>query len=661
MKKLILTLIIIVITGSGLSAQEFPYAAAGPGGIFVFCGKEIPRGFTYEVQRSGPGGDWKSVAFLKFESTRRTFYEDLIKFNSINPYWEIPAEANRATIWNFIERTGNTDSIPLYGTLPSFRLALGTAFYDPDVKRGESYSYKIIVSNADGRTEEKSAAPVLFAPRKPEIGLKNIYLSTEESRMHLRFLAHGKDIHSVRLFRQNYLQSDFEDISPEAGFMTRRDSVFYVAIDPTVQRKAIYRYFATPYDMYGNAGENSDTVLTTNMIDKSESYVQAIRSRPLPEENAVEITWRLDPPPFLRSVDIYKSPNYDSGYVFLASALPTDTSFKDFAVNPIETYFYYIVINGAYGRGAPSPRVNAMLTANRKAVAPAYLEAKAANNGVTLNWSKPSPDTRGYYLFRSSNMGGDSLIQITDIILTDSAQVSYTDSLAGANSPVLTYAVKSVNTSYDVSEFSPDATVVVAGESYPISAPLSIAALPRDGKILIQWETPDAQNYSVAGYKLYRRLLKKDGEDSTDLAVIATITDPETNYYEDGDVIEGSNYMYTVSSIGITGKASELSGAATAYMPAFPPMAIQSLVAARAENGVALNWNVTRQSGIKNYRVYRLLSKGAPTLLTELPSAANFYLDAAAPKDERCFYAVTCVNNKGSESKIDSWTPAQGE
>ncbi|OGU13346.1 MAG: hypothetical protein A2X61_14685 [Ignavibacteria bacterium GWB2_35_12] len=662
MKISFLILLAILLSFDISFAQfDYPYAVQGPEGIYIMCGNKIPKDFVYEVFRSDEGKDeWILLKVLSFKQNYDAFYQELVNVNSHNNIYELPDERFKPNIWDFIIKTNDVDSVPLYGGLPMYREALGTAFYDMDVKKGNSYKYKIVISKTNSPDKESLTKPIKFSTFIPNLKLKSFYQNVEENRIYLRYYASEHiGLMKVKIFRCNYMQTDFVEISPFAGFSNRHDSLIIGVIDTLVHKKNIYQYYAVPYDLYGNPGIPSDTIRIINLINKAESYIKALHTESIDSLNSIRIRWKCDVPEFLRTIDIYKSENYDKGYRRVGSVSPGDTQYVDNQVNPIVTYFYYLIINNAYGQSIPSSRITGMLGPVRKAEAPMELEAESKNGVVKLKWRKPTADTRGYYVFRSDMNQNDTLTQITDIIITDSLNVEYKDSLKNVRSISLAYAVKSVNTSYDISPLSE--LVYISPEiKITLENPINLRAKYNFGSILLTWTDVAEWDKNIIGYNLYRKILKADGTDSTAfIRINGKAEDNSMNYYDDSTAEEGVTYLYSVESFSVGESKSSLSAPAVIEVPVFRPVSISSLNVARINDGAMLKWNRTMQENIKEYRIYRLTQTKDAILVATIPFETESYLDKNAPIGESCFYAITCVNNKNKESKIDDWVGAE--
>jgi hypothetical protein len=65
------------------------------------------------------------------------------------------------------------------------------------------------------------------------------------------------------------------------------------------------------------------------------------------DQLAIKLRWKSSEVPNLRSISIFRSLNYDSGYTLYSKVPPTDTTFIDKNVEPITNYYYYLVFYGA--------------------------------------------------------------------------------------------------------------------------------------------------------------------------------------------------------------------------------------------------------------------------------------------------------------------------
>ncbi len=660
MKKIAFLCLMGLLNLWQINAQiKYPYAAAGPEGIYVMCSNQIPRGFSYQVLRSVKGSDqWTDIQTLTFSSTFDEFYRDVEMANGHNSMYPLPAEKYKGVLWQMIQGTDDADSIPFYGPVPMYREALGITCYDRTAQKNTSYVYKIIEKKPGITDTEALTESVEFPAPVMDYQIKFFRQNPLETHVHLNFYVGMQNkIYSVAAFRRYYLQSDFVAIQAPVGLSFVNDSLQAWVIDTTTIKKAIMQYYVVPYDLYGNPGQPSDTARVINLIEKGESLITGLHTTNRKEDNSITVTWQCTVPEFLRSVDIYRSEDYEKGYRLIGSAAPHDTAYTDHQVNPITTYYYYLVINNAYGQSGKSARIAGMLEANREAAVPLDLRAETKPGMVVLKWNRPSGDTRGYYVMRSDD-GSGNFRQLGDLYINDSLSVTYVDTLGNLNSLSLAYAITSENTSYDI---SPMTAPVFVTPILPIqiTSPVNLVTHCHDSLVLITWDETTLLDPNVLGYRILRKILNQDGTDSTAYQALIPNQDVVTlNYFEDLAVQEGVSYEYQVIAIGPNNQQSEGSISSIIRIPVFKPMSVASLSVYRTDEGILLNWEKTLQPDIVKYKIYRWQDGQPPAPLAAVEASQTSYLDQTIQKDVVYLYAVTCTNSKNIESRIDEWTSA---
>ncbi len=627
-------------------------------GFYLDITNKIEKNRFYKILRKqGKDTNFKEIAILKSPDKFETFYNNLILSNSKNPIYDLPEPTYLPKLWEISFVTKSLDSIPIYGKLPYFQEALGCGYYDNLIENGISYVYKIELYRDNQLVNEFTTRPLTFNKTIPDC---RIHLSSFEAQgkyIKLSFSSSTREKpYKIKLFRNIYLQTDFLEIKPNILYNKLGDSIYARILDTNVIEGIIYNYYAVPVDLFGNMGIPSDTIRVINSFNKSESYIQAIRTRSIDSLNSIQISWQCEVPEYLKSINIFRSNNYDGEYKLIGSSLPQDTSFLDNQVNPIQTYFYYLVINDVFGESTRSPRVSGMLQANKKAEAPLDFKVTNEDGNIKLTWRRPSADTRGYYVFRTTAQENDTLIQISDLILSNDLEINYIDTIKNINTPLLGYAVKSVNTSYDISPTT-EIEYVNPQSNQILPTPMNLRAINQDGKILLTWEESLLNNLEVRGYNVYRKILKNDGTDSTEfLKLPSSIENEANNFYVDSTLSEGINYLYAIEAVGFNGNKSSLSAPTIVFLPKSRPISIQSIYFGVSEKGILLQWEKTLQDSIVFYNIYRLKENEKPIKIASIKSDTAEYFDNYTVDDDPIFYAITCVDAKGNESEIEEWT-----
>lgn len=666
----ILAITFIFLCNCIFAQNNYPRLTICKDGIFIECGNEIPRNFSYKIQKTFAGKEeWEDLVILHFSGDKQVFFNDLYNLQETIDFNFLFNQSFDDQLWDFIGKTAISDSVPFAGVVPIYLAALKTAYFDSDVKLGSEYKYKVtrIDKNANSSGENVSK-PIKFNEKKNDIKLSNSKALPGDENVILEYKVGYNDgsFYRAKIFKSVYLQTDFEDAGLSAGISSREGNLIISCTDTNVREGGIYLYFVVPYDKFGNAGAPSDTVRVNNTSSNSKSIAAELRAISDTANKAIILKWKYMQHKDLVGINIYKSTNYDKDYELIANLSKEDSVYIDGNVNPIQTYFYYIETQTVFGRSVPSTRVIGMLEAAYKAIAPHTIDAiNTADNIVKITWSKPSVDTRAYYVFRSVNMEDSNFVQVSCQILDDTSNViTYYDTVNIQNLYSYYYAIKSENTSYDISPFSEKVSVSIQKPKMDLPVPMNLNARSAgDGSVLLVWDNMEEIDYaySIASYKVYRKILKSSGEDSTDFVELNNSQEefPEiNNYFEDKDIKPGITYLYAVKTIGKNGEESALSAPTQAYIPIFRPLSIQNISAVKVDGseGITLSWNKTSQTKVVKYKIYRKKIGSPQELISELEPETEQYIDKTNLNPSDIFYAITCVDIDGIESSIEEWS-----
>jgi hypothetical protein len=373
------------------------------------------------------------------------------------------------------------------------------------------------------------------------------------------------------------------------------------------------------------------------------------------KENALRITWKIDNPADIVSVDLYKGVEYDGRYVKVGSFSPADSAYDDRAINPITTYFYTIVQNAAFGRSFPSGRISAMLPASGKNLFPPMnVRAERTDETVKLTWSRTERDTRGYYVYRSDSFTG-RMQQASSLILSEDSVVHFIDSVKKLPaSSVWVYAVADVNTSYEIGPLSEK--IPVPGVNAFMPTPADVSARLENGAIHLLWTDLSEEYAGVSGYWIYRRAEDADGKEVEPQKRITTVPlFGKVSAYQDTSIEEGVRYFYSVQAVGLDISETGAPGMETGcFVPVSLPLPPANTKAFNTDKGVALQWDMPADPTITEVRIYRISQGSDWTLLKSLQKTAEDFTDNTVKKNVTYFFRIATVNAKDRESKTGS-------
>ncbi len=276
---------------------------------------------------------------------------------------------------------------------------------------------------------------------------------------------------------------------------------------------------------------------------------------------------------------------------------------------------------------------------------PKSLTASGGNGQVVLTWEAPSSNgtapVTNYEIYRGTTTGGESHLTTVGDVRT------YTDG-AVTNGQVYYYEVAAVSSAGE----GPRSNEASATPQSVPSAPRSLAAVPGDGRVMLNWQTPASNGGSaITTYSVYRGT---SAGTETLLAILGTVLS-----YEDSGLTNGQPYYYRVSannSVGEGPLSNEIS-----VMPATVPSAPNSLAATAASGEITLTWSAPTSNGgtsITGYNMYRGTSTGTELLLKNV-GVVLAYTDAGLANGQTYYYEVAAVNavGEGPKSKEATATP----
>jgi hypothetical protein len=447
------------------------------------------------------------------------------------------------------------------------------------------------------------------------------------------------------------LQSSFNEINPASTYFYQNDSLFLYLADLSVVSKYIYEYVVQPYDDFGNLGKPSDTTQVENVKKYDETpLLTGFKSVSLDEKKAIKLSWNFPSVNNLRNITVYRSTNFDKGYQPIASLKPSDTQFVDTRVEPVKTYYYYLVIQGAYGNSPASAKIAGMLkTSNKLSVAPKSIKIEQLSVGNKISRQKVEKETIGYYVYRSVGYRTE-LKQYSTMIYADSSIASFVDSVQYLKKgQSYSYAVVAVNTN---NQKSPISVRVIANPlKKELPTPLNLQVFKHAKGAFLVWEDMSEVDPHVIGYQVYRNKFDKNGQIIENSKILnSNLFYGGSNSFIDSTLEKGVMYSYAIKATGIENSTSALGNKVSFLLPEMSPYPPSGLKAIGTKEGVLLQWDNTISQQVKSYKIYREKLGKKPKLVAEIDSKNTFYEDKLSDKATTWFYTISVVTLEGVES-----------
>lgn len=648
--------ITLMLTPLPALAQNDVYTRKGAFGQYVYCGKDIPKGFRYIIERSTRKADWTAIGQTAFVNDSTHFYHKLATATSLNIAYLMPDANSRAAIWNYIQRASIVDSIPYHSAYPSFLQALGTVFYDTTASPGQVYHYRISRSDRSGSIEVVSSTNAAIATSKAH----TVYAEPFETHVNLRYYSFDKVLPAtMRLYRETYLQSGFQELQAVSAKVADDGRVFFHVTDSLVRPGIVYRYFAVPYDVWGNAGLPSDTVRLSNDLGNDSPLLRKFTAVGDTGQRAIRLQWEVTNPARLEGAAIYRSPFYEAQeYVYIGSANAKETVFYDRGIMPGHAYYYSIVLRHAKGRTNPSIRANGLLPASKSdiSLAPSELNVSDMGNGkLQLRWTRPGNDVKGYYLYRDIR-DGRGFVQRSELIQIHTHTVEYMDSLSSSHDGQIAYTVRTLNLSDNLSHPS-EAVSVYAIYNNTKAVLLHPPSVVWNGKTaMLHWQASSADNNSPYVSFQIQRQESDGGKQFDEYKTLSPELPAYQNYWEDSTYTVGKTYNYRILAHNPNGEWSE--GASTRHYIAKSKILSPAGLRIRNDgNKVHLLWDSFVQEGVAKYRILRHngVDTNDPVVLAEIDSSRHSYTDTPPTGQDIYYYTVVSINKEDVASEVNNW------
>ncbi len=652
----IFSLLAILSFQAYLVAQPVNFAKPGPQGIYLFLGDKIPSGKTiasYEIERRESKGAWQPIAEIKAPATFQDFKSAVEKARQLLPSQPLPQDGKLQQIYDKAIQSGTTDSLKGTALQYPVKIGLGLIFYDATATKGKEFQYRLTEINPNGIPGSSRISEEVTMPFKASFDeVTYVESSRSENTVYIKWKSTGKN--SSPLFMIHRVEGDRPVIAGgRVGRYSMNDTTFFTFTDslgPSFKDKEL-KYFLTPYDLLGNAGHSSQTVVITsdNFTRASFLKLRGLRSS---ERFGNQVSWHFSDPPTAAKMDIYRSESPDKGFVQIKSLTSYDTAYLDESIKPEKSYYYYIqAISRSGKRFKTSEIVNVPAFTFRKLISPA-IHAEGTPTGVKLMIDSIDQVATGIRIFRTMK-GSEEMTAITELIpLEGSRSITFVDSSGSLSGrQVYTYAARAEKPGYGISELSSRVSVKPGLSATP-PAPSYLKAFPSEHQVQLYWENMQQSDSGITMYQVVRNTLQATVPGKEPFSPLAGPGQVfATNYLYDTTVVAGNSYIYIVNAIDSDGKAgAKAKVIVTTGSTPVPPVNLKAVLSGTS---VSLTWEPVLFKDLDSFKLYRSGPGEAAKLMTILRHDITGYLDESVTSGNWSYY-LTSTDKEGRESAPSS-------
>ncbi len=659
----IVLLLATPVIAAAQAEREAEAAYGSPYGIFVLTGNDIivperasdkTSGYIIERRRERES-QWHNVALVTAPGRMKDFETSLQYWCAKFPEWADYARIPVEKLFTALERTGTTDSLRYYGQLLPVRLAAGTVWLDSTVNDTLKYQYR--VSRASAGETPKLLFISVPARREETTFLGRPVVTRKVVSDNEVIMTCGLDPGYrpafYRVFRKKDGEKSFSGITPSMVRFIRSDTSFVTVRDTAVMPGSVYSWYITPVDYFGRVSVNSEIVRTGIYSFSSVRGPYNISTAARMPAGGIEVRWKLDDPSALRSLNIFRSADYDTGYVLIKKISPSDTLFTDASVEPMRKYFYYFVREGFFDElSSPGVRFFGIAENRIPPIRPLIASSEGITDGARIEVRVFNPDVRAVRIYRRIQ-GAREFSPVAVAPVTEGNNVIYTDtSQYFGGYSLLSYAVVAENTSYALSEFSDTVSVYPVSETVTAS-PDNLVVSYENGAVNMIWDNIRNTNPEIIGYRVYRRVRETDPARQKEYTLLVDgFLQPEVNYYTDDQVVAGNTYEYLVRGVDFRNGESKEGASALITVSKPRPLPPSGMTLTVGTDAVSVIWEAPEQQDIVSFRLYRYERGKAPAVIATVPQGTTLFTDTTAQKGKLYFYYLTSVHANGVESSM---------
>lgn len=554
-------------------------------------------------------------------------------------------------IVNKAEEQENRFSFALFAAdqSPLTARASGLWFTDRNVKKGESYLYKVYlgpqstVASDTGyvytSVDEYSPLPV---PNdlKGSFGDKMVILSWSKEgieRFYNGFYIE-KSIDGGKTYR---ILNRKSFINPDKENGDKYPYYFYMDTLRENNKECFYRVFGI--SPFGEKGSYSN-IISGNGLDEVKDNPRIVKKE-IVNDKAVRLTWEFpqDKKNTISGFRIIRSKSDQSGYKVISGSISPDVcTFID--TLPMPTNYYKVQAFKEGGLSSFSLPALVQLIDSIPPAPPKIITAEADTSGkVVLRWkANPEQDIYGYRVYRANNLNEEfsqiTIAPVQDTILVDDINLN-------TLSKSIFYQLVAVDNRQNFSGFS-EPYQLTRPDTIPPVSPVIHSVEQDDLGINISWHRSTSED--VVKHVIYR---KTDGQ--LDWMNLHESAD-SIKSFKDTLVSGQTLYNYQVVAFDQMGlKSRNRQSIKVRRVQSMKGQLNLNCKVDREQNQITLSWD-TPKKPVKQYIIYRKAGENTLTVYANVSGKNLVYVDRFLQLETRYGYCIKMIYQDGEHSPLSN-------
>jgi hypothetical protein len=456
-----------------------------------------------------------------------------------------------------------------------------------------------------------------------------------------------KDTSTYTIYRANVKENSFCRVQTLHRITIHPDTLFFRVTDTTLIEKGMYKYYIAMFSpTQKDSIIKSEVLYGHNMGHVASPHVVSFTAMSAKGQKAIELKWKLNYNFSVRSMTMYRSMKYETGYKPIAILSSDAESYTDPVELANEAYFYFLEINDFFGYQVPSIRVFGISDLKEKPYPPQDFKVNNDQKTATFSWRGVGDNIIGYRIYRS--IGNSEIYSLlADHINSATRIVNYTDTTVSAYKNVaLKYYAVAMSDGFVEGNTTDTLSIYSNTEILPGIPEECNILTDGQGNFKVVW-TAQEKDVNLKGYNVYRSI-NGGGKILLNNGLIPYFR----NYYIDTDNKCVGGFEYEIESVSITNSPSAVRKKVTIRV-ADPAMNL-ILSIQQSPNGIVISGEPIASAEVKEVLLYRRADQAEPMILARLSPDKIYYKDTKVTQGKFYTYSAMAVLKNGNKTEVNT-------
>lgn len=513
-----------------------------------------------------------------------------------------------------------------------FSKDIGQYIADKSIEKNTKYTYEVVLFQDTKKVSSRSIK--VDTSRKSMLdGVFFVRAKNKSSGVGLKW-GSGNSYSFYNIYRKKQSEKNFKRLNNKSLYISpsyaKKAKEFYE--DKSLKKGESATYHIRKIDMFAQEGNPSYEVQGMRLAVKEMPNVKNLFVKN--SDKKITIRWKKSSD--VEGYNIYRSTNYDGGYIKLNKKLIEKEVFFDKTFKADQNYYYYVTSISKLGESKPSVK---MLSYARDVTPPSFPEnlvfdVKAGS--VHLSWDAvKEKDLLGYRIYMSMDKNATQWSRVTKKGVSSTSYAHKRPKKLSRN--FYYYKVQAVDKAFNESASSNIVKVKLPDVTAP-KQPKITKFVSYPDKIILEW----GKNlvYDFEHYNVYR----KDGKKLNNEPLIR-------NHFIDKNPLIGVN-EYVVTAVDTSGNESVKTKSIKINLEDIIPVKIENFKVIKSKNGVNISFTC-KDKDYKGFEVFRSSGNDKNYYNISSYQTGKSFTDIKVDQQTVYFYKIKAYDMMGNRTQSD--------